>query len=47
MVVTRQMYQQGLLTLQTIVIDALAGETLQVTLVVNFGYWIAELYLIC
>lgn len=37
MVVTRQMYQQGLLTLQTIVIDALAGETLQVTLVVNFG----------
>ena len=37
MVVTRQMYQQGLLTLQTIVIDALARETLQVTLVVNFG----------
>ena len=37
MVVTRQRYQQGLLTLQTIVNDALAGETLQVTLVVNFA----------
>ena len=37
MVVTRQRYQQRLLTLQTIVIDSLAGETLQVTLVVNFA----------
>ena len=37
MVMTHQRYQQGLLTLQTIVIDASAGETLQVTLVVNFA----------
>ena len=37
MVMTHQRYQQGPLTLQTIVIDASAGETLQVTLVVNFA----------
>ena len=37
MVVTRQRYQQGLLTFQTIVNDALAGETLQVILLVNFA----------
>lgn len=37
MVMTHQRYQQGLLTLQTIVIDASAGETFQVTLVVNFA----------